>query len=84
MGDTPDMPCENEFCLHYAANEPSMISDWNKTRCSMYEIDPFDANELREFPGFRTDTCAARQRYVKMWGEETRWAKKCLADGYQG
>ena len=74
--DQPDMPCENEFCHHHEVNSNGTIASWNKTKCSMYEVDPYEPDVQREFPGFRTDTCQARIRFMKMWAEERKWLKQ--------
>jgi hypothetical protein len=67
--DAPDMPCENEFCSNHVVNCPDMVSDWNKTRCSFYEIDPYEAERN---DGIRTDTCKARLRFMRMWAVEQK------------
>ena len=74
----PDMQCENEFCCHHVTNTPGGVSDWNKTKCSLYEIDPYDPKERTEegLEGIRIDTCPARIKFVKMWAEEQKWIKK--------
>jgi hypothetical protein len=45
----------------------------------MYEIDPYDPEVVTKFPGFRTDTCLARQRFLRMWSEDRKWLKKKIA-----
>jgi len=70
----PDMQCNNEFCLHHVLNSHVRhvpeISEWNKTQCTFYEIDPYGPDNK---DGIRIDTCPARLRFCRMWAlEETR------------
>lgn len=64
MTEHPEMECDNEFCIHHAANHYGQISSWNKTKCDFWEIDPYHITNNRT--GIRIDTCAARIRYKKM------------------
>jgi hypothetical protein len=53
--------CDNIFCLHNVAM--SELCSWNKTRCSMYEIDPVTEDNG---DGFSVINCQARLKYVRM------------------
>ena len=61
--DKPNMRCENELCIQHEANRFGLISRWNKTRCGLYEIDPYDS--VSNPDGVRVDTCPARIRYKR-------------------
>lgn len=58
------MKCRNEFCLHNKSVDPSMISEWNNTDCSYYEIDPWDIDNPT---GFKIEECEARKRFERMF-----------------
>lgn len=63
----PEMPCNNEFCIQHEVMRYGTISKWNKTRCTLFEIDPYEPGKNET--GIRIDTCPARLRYEKMgWG----------------
>jgi len=63
MIEHPEMVCENIFCINHASNDVGMISEWNKTKCSLFEIDPY---EKKNPEGIRVDTCKARLKYKQM------------------
>lgn len=53
--------CDNEFCLHHEVND-NTLAEWNKTKCYMFEIDPYDNDNKG---GFDIKNCPARIRYRK-------------------
>ncbi len=67
MKDRPIMECENEFCIHYSSNKCGYISQWNKTKCDLFEIDPY--HPITNKSGIRIDTCPARLKYKRMQGD---------------
>jgi len=50
--------------MHHISNDPGQISEWNKTNCSMYEIDPFDEKENKT--GFKIEDCSALEKFKRL------------------
>ena len=48
--------CHNEFCLHHFSNSFGEMEEWNKTGCSMHEVDPEE---------FKIEDCPALKKYIK-------------------
>ena len=54
--------CENVLCLHNIVNKYGTFPEWNKTDCSMYEIDPCTESNPE---GFKIQDCPALKTYRK-------------------
>jgi len=76
--DAPDMACDNEFCINHMLNSPGGTEAWNKTQCTLYEVDPYEVGTHET--GVRVDTCMARLRFHRMWVVEQRCIRKAVKD----
>lgn len=61
--ESSDTTCNNVFCQSHVTHSGA-CSDWNKTNCNLYDIDPYNEDNRT---GFRTDTCDARVYFNKKW-----------------
>ena len=64
MPDYSEMPCDNIFCIHHTSHNCSCVSDWNKTNCTLFEVDPYSFVDNPN--GIRIDNCKARLKYKNM------------------
>lgn len=60
----PEMECDNEFCINHKVQDFGTLSEWNKTKCTLFEIDPYEPGKNET--GIRIDTCPARKRFKRM------------------
>jgi hypothetical protein len=61
MKNKKDPVCDNIFCLHHESNG-EVLADWNKTRCSYYEVDPYYKGNPN---GINIENCEALKKYKK-------------------
>lgn len=56
--------CNNEFCVNHKSLHYMPCEAWHNTKCSLYEVDPYD--EMENPTGFQVSECPALLKYRRM------------------